>query len=57
MFLKFLTNKEVMPKFIEINGTNSPCEKHKLLGIIIDLINMLILCVKSSSTDTCNVLI
>ncbi len=27
MFLKPLTNKEEMPKFIEINGTNIPCEK------------------------------
>ncbi len=37
MFLKPLTNKEEMPKFIEINGTNIPCEKEvKLLGITID---------------------
>ncbi len=27
MFLKPLTNKEEMPMFIEINGTNIPCEK------------------------------
>ncbi len=32
-----LTNKEEMPKFIEINGTNISCEKEiKLLGITID---------------------
>ncbi len=37
MFLNPLTNKEEMPKFIEINGTNIPCEKEvKLLGITID---------------------
>ncbi len=37
MFLKPLTNKEEMLKFIEINGTNIPCEKEvKLLGITID---------------------
>ncbi len=37
MFLKPLTNKQEMPKFIEINGTNIPCEKEvKLLGITID---------------------
>ncbi len=36
-FLKPLTTKEEMPKFREINGTNSPCEKEvKLLGITID---------------------
>ncbi len=37
MYLKPLTNKEEMLKFIEINGTNIPCEKEvKLLGITID---------------------
>ncbi len=37
MFLKPLTNKEEMPKFIEINGTTIPCDKElKLLGITID---------------------
>ncbi len=37
LFLKPLTNKEEMPKFIEINGTNIPCEKEvKLLRITID---------------------
>ncbi len=37
MFLKPLTNKEEMSKFIKINGTNIPCEKEvKLLGITID---------------------
>ncbi len=37
MFLKHLTNKEEMPKFIKINGTNIPCEKQvKLLGFTID---------------------
>ncbi len=37
MFLKPLTNKEEMPKFIEVNGTNIPSEKEvKLLGITID---------------------
>ncbi len=36
-FLKQLTNNEKMAKFIEINGTNIPCEKGvKLLGIRID---------------------
>ncbi len=37
MFIKSLTNKEEMPKFIEINDTNVPSEKEvKLLGITID---------------------
>ncbi len=37
MFLKSLTNKEEMLKFIEINDTNIPCEKEvKLFGITID---------------------
>ncbi len=37
MFLKPLTNKEEMPKFIQVNGTNILCEKEvKLLGITID---------------------
>ncbi len=37
MLLKSLTNKEEMPKFIEINDTNIPCEKEvKLLGNTID---------------------
>ncbi len=27
MFVKPLTNKEEMRKFIEINGSNIPCEK------------------------------
>ncbi len=37
MFLKPLTNKDETLKFIEINGTNIPCEKEvKLLGITID---------------------
>ncbi len=37
MFLKSLTNKEEMPKFIRINDTNIPCEKEvKVLGITID---------------------
>ncbi len=37
MFLKPLTNKEEMPKFIKINGTNIPCEKEvKLLCITLD---------------------
>ncbi len=37
MFLKPFTNKEEMPKFIEINGTNILCEKEvKLLSITID---------------------
>ncbi len=30
MLLKPLTNKHEMPKFIEINGTNIPCEKRSL---------------------------
>ncbi len=37
MFLKPLTNKEEMLKFIEVNVTNIPCEGEvKLLGITID---------------------
>ncbi len=37
MFLKPLTNKEEMPKFIKVNGTNIPCEKEvKLLSITMD---------------------
>ncbi len=37
MFLKPLTNKKIMLKFIEVNGTNIPCEKEvKLFGITID---------------------
>ncbi len=37
MFLKPLTNKEEMPKFIEVNGTNITCEKErKLLDITMD---------------------
>ncbi len=36
MFLKPLTNKEIMLKFMEIKGTTSPCEKEvKLLGFTI----------------------
>ncbi len=37
MFLKKYTSKEIVPKFIEIHGTEIKCEKEvKLLGITID---------------------
>ena len=37
MCLKSVTSKEIIPQFIEVNGTNIPCEKEvKLLGITID---------------------
>ncbi len=37
IFFKYITNKEEMQKFIEINDTNIPCEKEvKLLGTTID---------------------
>ncbi len=61
MFFKPLTNKEEMQKFIEVNGTNIPCEKEvKFLGITIDEKlkfdkHVNIICKKSSSTDKCNV--
>ncbi len=37
MFLKKYTSKEIVPKFIEIHGTEIKCQKEvKLLGITID---------------------
>ncbi len=53
-FLKPLTNKDEIPKFTEINGTNSTCEKEvKLSGITIDEklkfhTHVNIICTKSS---------
>ncbi len=63
MFLKKYTGKEIVPKFIEIHGTEIKCEKEvKLLGITIDEklrfdTHVNNLCKKNCEADKYNVLI